>query len=78
VRVTPLRYVHVLLHGIRNGIFSMRSQWAESRGEDRAARFIESHHLLPINISRWTAPRIGAADSDALGMAAPPKMRAVE
>jgi len=43
-----LRYVHLLLHGIRNGRFSMRSQWAASRGEGAAARFIAANRLRPI------------------------------
>jgi len=46
-RIGPVRYLHVLLHGIRRGRFSMWCQWAESRGEDRAARFIAANRLLP-------------------------------
>ena len=40
------RYAHLLLHGLRNGRFSMQCQWARSRGEARALDMIreESAH----------------------------------
>jgi glycosyltransferase involved in cell wall biosynthesis len=47
-RIGMVRYVHLLLHAMRNGPFSMRCQWAESRGEDSAARFISANCLKPI------------------------------
>lgn len=47
-RIQWVRYVHLLLHGLRNGPFSMRCQWAQSRGEDRAARFILAKRLQPV------------------------------
>jgi glycosyltransferase involved in cell wall biosynthesis len=46
------RYVHLALHGIKNGRFSMQCQWAVSRGEDRAARFIAERKLRPLQISQ--------------------------
>ena len=47
-RISWTRYVHVCLHGIKNGRFSMQSQWAESRGEESAARVIAQRCLRPI------------------------------
>ena len=47
-RTDLLRYVHLLLHAMRNGPFSMRCQWAESRGEDSAAQFISANRLKPL------------------------------
>jgi glycosyltransferase involved in cell wall biosynthesis len=47
-RIDPARYVHLALHGIKNGQFSMRCQWAAARGEDYAARFISKNRLRPI------------------------------
>lgn len=49
-RIDAFRYVHVLLHGVRNGRFSMQCQWAESRGEDAAARFIVEKRLQPFEL----------------------------
>lgn len=34
------RMAHLLLHGARNGLFSMRCQWAAAQGEAAAARFV--------------------------------------
>ncbi len=47
-RLSWTRYVHVGLHGIKNGRFSMQCQLAESRGKDSAARLIARRHLQPI------------------------------
>ena len=47
-RIEWSRYVHLLMHGVKNGPFSMRCQWAASRGEDKAARFILEERLQPI------------------------------
>jgi len=35
----------LLLHGVRNGYFSMRCQWAYERGRVTAAKFITDNHL---------------------------------
>jgi glycosyltransferase involved in cell wall biosynthesis len=51
-RIGLLRYLRLFLHGIKNGRFSMQCQWAASRGEDCAARFISEHQLRPIQISQ--------------------------
>jgi glycosyltransferase involved in cell wall biosynthesis len=51
-RINILRYVHLFLHGIKNGRFSMRCQLAASRGEDCAARFISEHKLQPLQVSQ--------------------------
>ena len=50
-RINFARYVHLLLHRLRNGRFSMQCQWAASRGEECAARFISENRLRPIQIS---------------------------
>jgi glycosyltransferase involved in cell wall biosynthesis len=47
-RIDGIRYVHILLHGIRNGGFSMQCQWAESRGVNAAAQFTADNRLRPI------------------------------
>ncbi len=47
-RIALTRYPHLLLHGVKNGQFSMRCRWASLRGEDSAARFIAEHRLQPI------------------------------
>jgi glycosyltransferase involved in cell wall biosynthesis len=44
-RINLVRYVHLLLHAMKNGPFSMRCQWAESRGEAVAARLISANRL---------------------------------
>jgi glycosyltransferase involved in cell wall biosynthesis len=49
LRLGALRYLRFLLHGIRNGSFSMLCQWAESRGAEHAARFITHQRLRPID-----------------------------
>jgi glycosyltransferase involved in cell wall biosynthesis len=46
------RRLHALLHGARNGPFSMRCYWAAVRGEDRAARMIAEQRLEPLATSR--------------------------
>jgi glycosyltransferase involved in cell wall biosynthesis len=51
-RIDTVRYVRLLLHAIKNGQFSMRCQWAESRGEDGAARYISSKRLVPLRSVR--------------------------
>jgi len=54
-RLSWIRYVHVCLHGLKNGRFSMRYQLADSRGKDSAARFIAQRHLRPIGaVARFT------------------------
>jgi glycosyltransferase involved in cell wall biosynthesis len=44
-RIGRSRYLRLFLHGLKNGQFSMRCQWARLRGEDSAARFIERNRL---------------------------------
>lgn len=46
-RIDWFRYVRLLLHGLRNGAFSLRCQWATASGEDCAARFIDEERLEP-------------------------------
>ena len=40
--------VRLLLHGIKNGAFSMRCEWAAVQGRNRAARFVSENGLRPI------------------------------
>jgi glycosyltransferase involved in cell wall biosynthesis len=40
-----LRNLRILLHGMKNGRFSMRCAWASIRGRDHAARFISGNRL---------------------------------
>jgi glycosyltransferase involved in cell wall biosynthesis len=49
-RVDPFLVVHVLLHGIRHGWFSMRCQWAQSRGAAAAAHFVRKKGLAPFRM----------------------------
>ena len=46
-RIDRFRYVRLLLHGLRNGPFSLRCQWAARKGEERAARFIAERQWQP-------------------------------
>ena len=53
-KVSPIdafKIGHLLLHGLRNGLYSMRSQWAEARGQAAAARFVAKNLLRPIQCS---------------------------
>ena len=54
-RIDLTRYVHLILHGMKNGPFSMRCQWAASRGRDGAARFISTNGLNPSGFTRSIA-----------------------
>jgi glycosyltransferase involved in cell wall biosynthesis len=51
-RIDLVRYVHLLLHAMKNGLFSMRCQWARSRAEDDAAQFISANRLKPLGRRR--------------------------
>ena len=46
-RIGSVTCVHLLLHGFKNGRFSMQRQWAASRGASKAARFIVEARLQP-------------------------------
>ena len=46
-RIDLVWFVHLLLHGMKNGLFSMRCQWAGARGQDSAAQFISANGLIP-------------------------------
>ncbi len=43
------RYLRMILHGIKNGLFSMRVRWAASRGSDRANLFVTEKRLRPLD-----------------------------
>jgi glycosyltransferase involved in cell wall biosynthesis len=47
-RVELWERMRILAHGLKNGRFSMRCQWAELRGEESAANFIEQRRLRPL------------------------------
>jgi len=53
-RIEWARYPRLFLHGIKNGQFSMRCQWAALRGEESAARFIDENRLQPIEAAVLT------------------------
>ena len=53
-------YIHMLLHGLRNGHFSMRCRWAQAQGQAAAARFIQENALRPV-ISEFLSQRAPAA-----------------
>jgi glycosyltransferase involved in cell wall biosynthesis len=56
-RIDLFRYVQLALHGMRNGWFSARCQWAESRAADRAATFIVEQRLAsltPLTVAEVT------------------------
>jgi len=47
---TVRRRLRIVAHGVKNGYFSMRCRWAESRGTVDATRFISEQRLQPLNI----------------------------
>jgi hypothetical protein len=49
------RIVHLLLHAVRNGYFSMRCQLASARGEAAAARFVADNRLKPVRMDMAAA-----------------------
>jgi glycosyltransferase involved in cell wall biosynthesis len=58
-------YLRLILHAVKNGPFSMKCQWAASRGLDGAAQFISANRLKPlelgghVNGKSWgTSPRL--------------------
>jgi hypothetical protein len=52
VRTHLVRFARVILHGMKKGPFSMRCQWAASRGADGAAQFISANRLKPLELGR--------------------------
>jgi glycosyltransferase involved in cell wall biosynthesis len=44
----PSKFPLLLAHGIKNGQFSMRRQWAMAKGEDAAARFVSQNQMRPL------------------------------
>lgn len=59
--------IHLILHGMRNGVFSMRCRWACLRGEAAAKKFIEQNKLetlaTPAQMFSTTRIRPGLSDS---------------
>lgn len=47
-RTNFFRRVHIALHGLRNGRFSMQCHQASARGENSAARFVAENSLRPV------------------------------
>jgi glycosyltransferase involved in cell wall biosynthesis len=52
VRTDLVRYACLILHAVKNGRFSMRCQWAASRGADGAARFISANRLKALGLGQ--------------------------
>src|SRR5262249_41797278 len=52
VQTDLVRYGRLLLHAVKNGPFSMRCRWAESRGSNDAAQFISANRLKPLGSGR--------------------------
>ena len=73
-RLNWTRYLRVLLHGVKNGQFSMRCKWAALSGEDRAAQFILDKQLKPRQIARSAGPA-KAKGQTALQARSPAKSR---
>lgn len=44
-------YVHMLLHGLRHGRFSMRRRWAQAQGQAGAAQFILENALRSFDLN---------------------------
>jgi glycosyltransferase involved in cell wall biosynthesis len=51
-RLESAAYIRLLLHGIRNGLFSMRCNWAEAQGHLSAVRFIVENQLSSIDLRK--------------------------
>ena len=51
-RISVVSCLRLILHGIKNGQFSARCQWAASQGEDAAARFTDENQLRPIDLGQ--------------------------
>jgi glycosyltransferase involved in cell wall biosynthesis len=47
-QVGLIEFVHLLLHGIKNGLFSMKCFWSTLQGHTGASRFIAKNRLCPI------------------------------
>jgi glycosyltransferase involved in cell wall biosynthesis len=56
-RINLLWNLRLLLHGLKNGRFSMRCRQATFRGLNRAARFISENKLIPLPKSAMPAAR---------------------
>lgn len=57
-RIHLVQYLRPLIHGIKNGQFSMRCQWAALRGQDKAARFIAENDIQPLEDVLKKIPKI--------------------
>ncbi len=57
--------IRILLHGVRRGMFSMRSHWAEACGVSAAAKHIEEAGLQPLSSgpSARSRPALDAASN---------------
>jgi glycosyltransferase involved in cell wall biosynthesis len=55
--------IRILLHGVRRGMFSMRSHWAAARGAAAAAKHIDAHDIQPI--AGGTSPALWTPESHA-------------
>jgi len=60
-------YLRMLLHGLRNGSFSMRCHWAEARGQAGAAGFIQENELRPVHLTMSHTEEIPLKTKEAKG-----------
>ncbi len=51
-RIDLFQIIKVILHGIRNGRFSMQCMWASARGEEQAEHLITRNGLRPFNVKK--------------------------
>jgi glycosyltransferase involved in cell wall biosynthesis len=60
-------YLRMLLHGLRNGLFSMRCHWAEAQGQAGAAGFILENALTPVHLTTSLTEEIPLKRKEAKG-----------
>jgi hypothetical protein len=61
--------IRILLHGVRRGMFSMRSHWAAARGASAAAEHIDEEGMQPYAAGAFTAIRPADASNTATAAA---------
>jgi glycosyltransferase involved in cell wall biosynthesis len=48
-RISLAQWIRILLHGLKNGKFSMQCQWAMAQGQNGAVNFIAANGLQPLS-----------------------------
>jgi len=56
--VNPFQMVRLCLHGMKNGVFSMRCRWAEIKGCENARQFISQNSIEPIGTREQSFCRV--------------------